>query len=120
MKLSDMTSEQLVTKYVEIGSAQSRALMLDEIAKFNRLFDSMVIVERELQRREGDQRRLLLALYNHENAQVRLNAINSTLAIEPALGRRALEVLRESGEYPQSMDAGMAIFALDEGISKPT
>ncbi len=120
MKLSYMTAEQLVAKCIEIGSAQYDALMMDEIAKFNRLFDKIVAVEDELQRREGDQRRLLLALYDHENPQVRLNAIKATLAIAPDLGRKALEALAEAGEGIQSMDAGMCIFGLDDGTYKPT
>lgn len=126
MKLSNMTAEQLVAKYIEIGLAQYEALMMDEIAKFNRLFDKKVAVVNELQRRAGDQRRLLLALYDHENPQVRLNAIKATLAIAPESGRKALEALEalaalaEAGEGIQSMDAGMCIYALDDGTFKPT
>lgn len=120
MKLSNMTAEHLVVKYIEIGSAQYDALMMDEIAKFNRLFDKMVAVEDELRGRAGDERRLLLALYDYKNPQVRLNAIKATLALAPEAGREALEALAEAGEGIQSMDAGMCIFALDEGIYKPT
>lgn len=120
MKHSSMTAEQLVARYIEIGVTQYDALMMEEIVKFNRLFDRMVAVEDELQRRTGDQRRLLLALYDHENPQVRLNAIKATLALAPHAGRKALEALREAGEGIQSMDAGMCMFALDEGIFKPS
>ncbi len=119
MKLSSMTAEQLVVKYIEIGLAQYEALLLEEVAKFNRLFDKKVVIVDELQRREGDKRSLLLALYEHENPQVRLNAIKATLAIAPQAGREALETLAKAGEGSQSLDAGMCIFALDEGIYKP-
>lgn len=120
MKLSNMTAEQLVAKYIEIGSEQYEALMVDEIAKFNRLFDRMVAIEDELQQRAGDQRRLLLALYDHENSQVRLNSIKATLAIAPEAGRKALEALAEAREGFQSLDAGMCIFGLEDGTFKPT
>ncbi|MBY0531936.1 MAG: DUF2019 domain-containing protein [Xanthobacteraceae bacterium] len=120
IKISRLTLEELVSRYIEIGSLQYDALMMNEIAKFNRLFDKMIMVEAELQRRDGDQRRLLLALYEHENPHVRLNAIKATLAIAPEAGRKALEALAEAGEGYQSLDAGMCIFALDDGIFKPT
>jgi hypothetical protein len=120
IKISRLTLEELVSRYIEIGSLQYDALMMNEIAKFNRLFDKMIIVEAELQRRDGDQWRLLLALYEHENPHVRLNAIKATLAIAPEAGRKALEALAEAGEGYQSLDAGMCIFALDDGIFKPT
>jgi hypothetical protein len=119
MKLSSMTADQLVEKYVQIGLAQYEALMMNEIANFNRLFDRKVAVVNELQRREGDQRRLLLALYDHKNPQVRLNAIKATLALAPEAGRKALEALREAGEGFQSLDAGMCILALNDGTFKP-
>ena len=120
MKLKSMTTEQLVAKYIEIGLAQYDALMLDEVAKFNRLFDKKIVVVDELQRRAGDQRRLLLALYEHENPQVRVNAIKATLAIAPQAGREALEALAKAGEGFQSLDAGMCIVALDDGTFKPS
>jgi hypothetical protein len=52
-----MSVEQLVEHFEAIASAQDQALLYDEIAKFNRLFDQLEDVERELRSREGDQRR---------------------------------------------------------------
>jgi hypothetical protein len=120
MKLANMTAEELVAEYINISTTQYDALMSDEIAKFNRLFDKMVVVEDELQRRTGDQRRLLLPLYEHENPHVRLNAIKATLALAPEAGREALKALAEAREGIQSLDAGMCIRALDDGTYKPT
>ncbi len=120
MKFANMAADQLVAEYIKIGTMQYDALMSDEITKFNRLFDKMVGVEDELQSRDGDQRRLLLPLYEHENPQVRLNSIKATLALAPEAGRKALEVLAEAKEGFQSLDAGMCISALDDGTYKPT
>lgn len=120
MKFSSMTAEQLVEKYIEIGLAQYDALMLDDVGEFNRLFDKKVLLLNELQRRPGDQRQLLLVLYEHQNPQVRLNAIKATLAIAPQAGRKALDLLAAAGEGFQSMDARMCLFALDDGTFKPT
>lgn len=111
---------QLVEMFVQISEAQSAALLADDVASFNREFDAMIAVENELRLRHGDQRRELLSLFDHPNAQVRLNAIKATLALAPDRGRQALESLAKSAEYPQSMDAGMCIQALADGTFRPT
>ncbi len=93
---------------------------MDEYGKFNRLFKNMRVVEEELRSRESDQRRVLLSFLTHPNEQVRLNAAKATLAIAPAEARRTLELLARMSVGPQSGDAGMCLWALDEGIFKPT
>jgi len=115
-----MTVDQLMARYISIGIDQDKALLRNEIAKFNRLFDEMVVVENELRMRDGDQRRALLGLYGHPNAQVRLNAAKATLAVAPEPARRKLQTMADSAEYPQAGDAGMTLYALDRGIFKPT
>ena len=60
-KLGDMTTEDLVKRFAQIGVAQGKALLQGEHAKFNRLFDQMGDVSRELKSRDGDQRRALCA-----------------------------------------------------------
>lgn len=119
-KLGKMTVSQLVERFVQIGLEQDDALLRGEIARFNRLYDRMEEVKNELKAREGDQRRALLALYDHPNPQVRLKAVKATLAVEPERARRMLQLIAESREYPQAGDAGMTIFALEQGIWKPT
>jgi hypothetical protein len=119
-KLQGMTVDQLIQRFTAIGVEQDQALLRGQHARFNRLFDEMVAIEDELKARDGDQRRELLSLYNHPNAQVRLNAVKATLAVTPEFARRRLQVLADSREYPQAGDAGMTIDALDRGIFKPT
>ncbi len=116
----EMASEQLVRRFVEIGIAQAHALLRNEIAKCNRLFDEKTALLAELKSRPGDQRRLLLPLFDHENVQVRLSAAKATLAVEPAAARRMLETIAAKSRGPQGGDAGMCIDALDRGIFKPT
>lgn len=119
-QLRDMTLDQLVQRFIAFALDQDKALLRNEHAKFNRLFDQMEDVKRELKARDGDQRRALLRLYDHPNAQVRLKAVKATLAVAPERARRMLEIMAESREYPQAGDAGMTIDALDRGIFKPT
>jgi hypothetical protein len=117
--LSNRSLEELISRYVEIGLAQDQTLTADRISEFNRLFDEKIAIDRELKGRRGDERRFLTFLCEHQNPQVRLNAIKATLAVAPDLARAALERLANSGEHPQSMDAGMTIIALDRGTFKP-
>jgi len=120
IKLQEMTTDQLVARFTVIAIDQDKAIRRSEHAKFNRLFDEMVAIEHELKVRQDDQRSQLLRLYDHPVAQVRLNAVKSTLALAPEAGRRTLEAIAESREYPQAGDAGMTLDSLDRGIFKPT
>ncbi len=119
-KLQDMTVGQLVECFTVIALDQDKALLRNEHARFNRLFDEMEAVERELKARNSDQRRVLLRLYDHPNAQVRLKAVKATLAVAPEAARRMLQVIADSREYPQAGEAGMSLVNLERGIFKPT
>jgi hypothetical protein len=115
-----MSVDQLMARYISIGVDQDRALLRNEYAKFNRLFAEKNAIENELKRRNGDQRRALLNLYHHPNAQVRLNAAKATLAVAPDSARRMLQDMADSKEYPQAGDAGMTLDFLDSGVFKPS
>ena len=114
-----MKRVKLLERFTAIGIEQDQALLRRQYARFNRLFDEMVAIEDELKTRDGDQRRQLLSLYNHPNAQVRLNAIKATLAVAPEIARQALQAIADSREYPQAGDAGMSLWNLEQGIFKP-
>jgi hypothetical protein len=118
--LEEMTVDQLVDRFVSICLDQDQALLYSDIAKFNRLFKQMRATDDELKSRPGDQRRALLALYTHPNAQVRLQAARASLAVAPDAGRSLIETIASSRKYPQAGDAGMTLDALDQGIFKPT
>ena len=118
--LQTLSVEELVDRFVEIGLAQDKAALLDDIAKFNRLFDQMQDLVQELRSRPGDGRHALLALYDHPNLQVRLKAVKNSLALAPMEGRRVLQEIAGSKDYPYAGEAGMSLRNLDEGIFKPT
>lgn len=120
MRLDAVSVEELVSRFVEIGSSQDDALLYNEIDKFNRLFDEETDILTELKSRDGDQRRVLLGLYTHPNMQVRLNAAKATLAIAPERAQEALESIRGSRRYPQAGDAGMSLRNLRSGVFMPT
>ena len=120
LKLETATVHQLVEHFVELSLDQDNALLRGDIRKVNRLFDCLEDVEHVLKEREGDQRRALIAFYEHPNMQVRVTAAKATLAIAPVAARRVLESIRASKWQPQALDAGMCLRALDQGIFKPT
>jgi hypothetical protein len=119
-KLHQLSIAELLDMFVEIGLAQDNALLHDKFSKFNTLFDRMQAVVQVLKSRPGDGRRALLDLYDHPNTQVRLSAATNSLALAPEEGRRVLQAIVDSRDYPQAGDAGMTLWALDEGIFKPT
>lgn len=109
------TVQELVAQFVSIGLAQYDALYVVDVKKYNRLFGRMKDVVNELRSRAGDERRALLPLLDHPNPQVRMRAAHAVLAISPALARKAFESVRDSQIFPQAMDAGMTLRALDNG-----
>ncbi|QBR70672.1 hypothetical protein CU048_04580 [Beijerinckiaceae bacterium] len=118
-KLENMTVDQLVDRFVEIGVAQDQAELMGEIGKFNRLYRQMDATEKELRRRGRNARLALLRLYDHPNMQVRLNAAKRTLGVAPDAARRVLQAISDSKWQPQAMDAGMSLWNLDRGVFKP-
>lgn len=115
-----MSVDELVAQFADLGMRQYRAELEGDATAFNRLFDRLCVVRDELKSRDGDQRTALLRLYEHPNMQVRLNAAKSTLAVAPKAAREALETIAASHHFPQAGDAGMTLFALDDGIFEPT
>lgn|SRR5262249_27932663 len=116
----EMTVNELVRRFTTVALAQDDAMLRHQYSEFNRLFDEMESVEQELKAREGDQRRQLLGLYDHPNAQVRLAAAKATLAVAPEAARRLLQAIADSHEYPHAGDAGMSLDMLARGVFKPT
>ena len=111
---------ELVEHFTVLCVGQYEAELRGEGAKENRLIREMFAVREELKARPGDQRHALVPLYSHPNIQVRLMAAKETLAVASAAARDMLQAIKDSKQMPQSMDAGMCLWALDEGIFKPT
>jgi hypothetical protein len=118
--LQKISVADLVERFAVLGVGQFEAELQSDLARENRHIREMRGVVEELKKRPGDQRSALLALYGHPNAQVRLMAAKLTLAVAPAAAREILRAIKDSKQMPQSMDAGMCLWNLDEGIFKPT
>jgi hypothetical protein len=118
--VAEMSTQDLVARFAQIGVEQDQALLGRSYAKFNRLFVQMSEVSDELKRRPGDERRALRDLYTHPNMQVRLKAAKHTLAVAPNEARVQIESIAASNWFPQAGDAGMTLENLDSGFYKPT
>jgi hypothetical protein len=118
-KLDEMSNNQLVERFAEIGVAQDEALFHDQYAKFSRLYKQMDLIDQELHARGPDARRELMRLYSNSNLQVRLKAAVRTLAVAPVEARKILQEIYDSKLYPQAGDAGMFLISLDDGTFKP-
>jgi hypothetical protein len=113
--LQDVTVDQLVERFTAIALDQDKALQRGQHAKFNRLYDDLEAVEQELKNRAGDQRRALIGLLAHPNAQVRLKTAIATLALVPDAARVTLQTISDHNEYPQAVYARDMIAALADG-----
>lgn len=119
-ELQAVTTLELVERFVEITLGQDEALLDDDRKMFNRLFKEMRAVLEELKSRPGDQRSALIPLYKHPNMQVRLKAAKNTLAVAPEDAHEVIQDIANSGHYPQAGEAGMSLWALEQGIFKPS
>jgi hypothetical protein len=119
VKLEDMTIDELVERFAEIGIAQDQAELMGEIGKFNNLYRQMDATEKELRKRGREARLALLRLYDHPNMQVRLKAAKRTLGVAPEAARKAIQEIYDSKWYPQAGEAGMTLWNLDRGVFKP-
>ena len=119
-QLKALSVEQLVERFADLALRQYQAGLRGEIAKQNRLIQQGWAIRDELKSRAGDQRSALLSLYEHPNVQARLNAARLTLAVAPSAARQVIQKIADSKQFPQAGDAGMCLWALDQGISKPT
>lgn len=117
--LARMTIDQLVDRFAEISVDQDDAIWTGKNATYNRLYDEVELINKELIERGPDAQLALLRLYGHPNIQTRLAAARSTLAVAPEKARQLLQWIAYSKLYPQAADAGMLLDSLNNGTVKP-
>jgi len=120
IKLSNLSNEELVQRFVELAIQQDMALLSGALREVNKLFWKLEAIKNELKSRPGDQRSVLLTLYDHKNRQVQVKAAKATLAIAPEAARAKLQAIRDSGWQPQALDAGMCLWTIEQGIYTPS
>lgn len=118
--LHKKSADDLVEAFVASAIRQFNAELESDIAKQNKCVSQQMEIAAELKSRPGDQRAALQKLYDHPNVQVRLNAARLSLAVAPIAAREVIQAIKDSKQYPQAMDAGMCLWAIEQGIFKPT
>lgn len=108
-KIADMTSDELVDRFEAISLEQSRIVEAGSIAKYNRLFDQLVAIRGELERRGKDDLLALLRLLQHRDLQVRLVSAQFIRDVAPGPARRALQSVAEISWSVESFDARMSL-----------
>jgi hypothetical protein len=112
-KLREMSTDQLAERFLVFAREQVEAIELDEIPRCNRLFGLLEAIGDELESRDGDQRRVLVPLLSHRDANVRFKAAMATRAAAPEDARKAFQALIDRHEFPQAADARSAIEWID-------
>ena len=117
--LENLNVNVLVDRFAAIGVEQYKASDAEEDERYKELFYKMYDIQEELKRRQGDERRALIMLFDYPNMQVRLMAAQYALAVAPQAARRAIEAIAASTWAPQCYDARMCLHMLDKGTFVP-
>jgi uncharacterized protein (DUF924 family) len=117
--LQNLSVNALVDRFATIGVEQYKAKDAEQDERYKELFYKMYDIQEELKRRQGDERRALIVLFDYPNMQVRLMAAQYALAGAPQAARRAIEAIAASTWAPQCYDARMCLHMLDEGTFVP-
>lgn len=118
VKLSDLTPEQLLQLYVNVGLAEDAADKRGRLQQSNRLAKQGFEIAAELGRRPGNQRLALLQLYGHPSMRVKYNAARDTWFAANTDSRKKLEEIRDSKWQPYCAEAAMQIRILDGEFEK--
>jgi hypothetical protein len=118
--LKTMSVDELVEAFRKYALEQDDAMLSGEQANVNRLVFKLKDVADELRARHGDQRSALLRLYQDKNSQVKVKAMKATLAVAPNKAMEGLRKLTENKRDPACLEAGMSLWAIEQGIFKPT
>lgn len=117
-KNTKLDTAELVAKFSELALAQHEAVETFQTARYNRLYDQIVLVKNELRARKGDQRIALIPLLDAPNIQVRFMAAYALITIVPEQVRTTLEGIRATGRLPQSIDASYTLDHFEESLEK--
>lgn len=120
INLDRASVDDLSDLFASIAVKQNAALESFRSAEYNRLYGLMEKVQAQLKSRDGDQRRVLLSLYNHPNPTVRFKAAMATLVFAPREAREVLQLIKDREEFPIAMNASQMLGAIDEGRYIPS
>ncbi len=113
-EIETYTVPELLSQFRASCLAQFDTYLTGNAGKYNKLFDFLLAVTRELKRRGVEERRSLLTLFADQNPQVRLQAANFAYAVAPVEAKLCLQQIAAAGLPDQSLSAGMTLSGLEE------
>ena len=117
--LQEQTIDQLIEEFAQLARNMGAAVLDSETGKFNRMFPKMQAIDCELRLRGRDARLALSPLLDHNDRFVRYYAAKYLLGLIPDRARRVIEEIAKYKYDALCGDAGMCLYAPDEGIFKP-
>ncbi|MEW6768493.1 MAG: DUF2019 domain-containing protein [Pseudomonadota bacterium] len=111
--LSTLSIDQLLARFVELCLDDEQAHDLAKVSVSNRLVYEISDVKKELQKRPGDQRSALIALFKHPNLYVRYHVATNLMSVMPEEARRQMQAIADSKQYPIAGSAGTYLLMLD-------
>jgi hypothetical protein len=118
-RFEKLTTEQLVVEFSHVASDRGAAILDLETHRANKMFDKMQAIDRVLRSRGQDARLALSPLLDDKERSVRYYAAKYLLGLLPDQTRRVIEEIARPRFDPICTDAGMCLYALDEGIFTP-
>lgn len=117
--LSELDTDTLVARFVAATKAMGLAVLDHETQTANRVFQTMWDIDQILRARGRDARLRLLPLLADKDRFVRYYTAKKLLGVVPDRARAVIEGVAEPKYDALSLDAGMCLYALDEGIFRP-
>lgn len=128
--LRTMSIDQLVDYFADTAVAQEEAILgsitADDdptrepaVKRMQELYGELARIDSELRTRGREARLALMKLYDHDNAQVNLEAARYTLGVAPEEARERIQTIADSRWPPQYIEARTIIGALENGNLKP-
>ena len=118
LDLKGCTIGELIAQFVEHAVEQNATVDYLDFDRYEVLDKLIAAISQELSRRGLKARQQLLPLYQHREAQVRLQAARFTYRVTPEAARKCIQAIAESRIQPQDFVARTLLERIDAGIEK--
>ena len=108
--LRKLTTPELVARFEKLTLDQEIEMLALESGRYNKLYRQIAAVIDELKHRDGDRRRDLFRLLDHESLHVRYLVASHCDEIDPARSRPILREIADCGMQPYALNAGTDLY----------
>ncbi|MDO9439851.1 MAG: DUF2019 domain-containing protein [Beijerinckiaceae bacterium] len=111
--LRKLTTPELVARFEKLTLDQEIEMLALESGRYNKLYRQIAAVIDELKHRDGDCRRDLFKLLDHESLHVRFVVTSHCDDLDPARSRPVLREIADCGMQPYALYAGMELYFME-------